>query len=157
MLVCYWYNADIDAMGAFFAMTEEEADRFLLESKLNLQLATIDEKGDPNIQPVWFSYDKDKKKLFIMTSKTSKKIHNIRKKATIYFSIDEENPYKGVKGKGVATIVEDPDMIMPMVEKINLRYLGTLEDPSAKMMIENVRNGIIIMIGINSKFFSTWN
>jgi general stress protein 26 len=147
----------IDAMGAFFTMTEEEADRLLLESKLNLQLATIDEKGDPNIQPVWYSYDKDKRKLYIMTYKTSKKIHNIRKKAIIYFSIDEENPYKGVEGKGVATIVEDPDMIMPMVEKINLKYLGTLEDPSAKTMIENVRNGTIIMIGINPKFFFTWN
>jgi len=25
-----------------------------LETRLNLQLATIDEIGDPNIQPVWF-------------------------------------------------------------------------------------------------------
>jgi len=32
-------------------MTKEEAERFL-ESKLNLQIATIDEKGEPNIQPV---------------------------------------------------------------------------------------------------------
>jgi nitroimidazol reductase NimA-like FMN-containing flavoprotein (pyridoxamine 5'-phosphate oxidase superfamily) len=47
-------------------MTKEEADRFL-ENKLNLQFATIDNKGDPNIHPVWFYYDKDEKKLFIMT------------------------------------------------------------------------------------------
>jgi hypothetical protein len=53
----------IDAMGAFSAMTEEEADRLLLESKLKLQLATIDEKGDPNIQPVWCSYDRQKEAL----------------------------------------------------------------------------------------------
>jgi hypothetical protein len=32
---------------------KEEVDRFL-ESKLNLQIVTIDEEGDPNIQPVWF-------------------------------------------------------------------------------------------------------
>jgi hypothetical protein len=32
-------------------MTREEVERFL-ESKLNLQIATIDEKGEPNIQPV---------------------------------------------------------------------------------------------------------
>jgi hypothetical protein len=32
-------------------MTREEAERFL-ESKLNLQIATIDEKVEPNIQPV---------------------------------------------------------------------------------------------------------
>jgi hypothetical protein len=41
---------------------EEEIDRFLLESKLNLQLATIDEMGDPNIQPIWFCYDKSNNK-----------------------------------------------------------------------------------------------
>lgn len=32
------------------AMNEQEVINFL-QSKLNLQLATIDENGDPNIQP----------------------------------------------------------------------------------------------------------
>ena len=41
-------------------MTMEQAERFL-ESKLNLQFATVNNKGDPNIQPVWFYYDKMKK------------------------------------------------------------------------------------------------
>ena len=41
-------------------MTKEEIDRFL-ESKLMLQMSTIDEKGEPNIQPVWFYYDKIEK------------------------------------------------------------------------------------------------
>src|ERR687889_7002 len=45
------------------SMTREEAERFLIEGKLNLQIATIDEKGDPNIQPVWFYYDKDEEKI----------------------------------------------------------------------------------------------
>jgi hypothetical protein len=35
--------------------SKEEVDRFL-GSKLNLQIVTIDEEGDPNIQPVWFWY-----------------------------------------------------------------------------------------------------
>jgi hypothetical protein len=34
---------------------KEEVDRFP-ESKLNLQIVTIDEEGDPSIQPVWFWY-----------------------------------------------------------------------------------------------------
>jgi hypothetical protein len=33
-------------------MTEQEVDKFL-ESKLNMQLAIIDEMNDPNIQPIW--------------------------------------------------------------------------------------------------------
>jgi len=42
-------------------MNMEEAERFL-ESKLNLQFATIDNQGDPKIQPVWFYYDKNWRK-----------------------------------------------------------------------------------------------
>ena len=48
----------ISATSEIPSMSKEEVERFL-ESKLNLQLATIDERGDPNIQPVWFYYDKD--------------------------------------------------------------------------------------------------
>src|SRR5215204_4576560 len=113
-------------------MTKEEAERFL-ESKLNLQIATIDEKGEPNIQPVWFYYDKGQGKLLITTSKLAKKTQNLRRKPTVYFSIDDENygenlPPKGVKGKGIATIVE--------------------EDP---------KNGEIVLVEISPKFFSTWD
>lgn len=93
-----------------------------------------------------------------MTPKTSKKVQNIRKKSNVYFSIDDENfPYKGVKGKGVVTIVEDPKRVMPIVEKINLKYLGTLDHPIAKMLIENAKNGTEILVEINPKFFSTWD
>lgn len=145
------------AMGSAYSMTEEEVDKFL-ESKLNLQLATIDELGDPDIQPVWFEFDKDKKSLFIMTPKTSKKAQNIRRKSKIYFSIDDENfPYKGVKGKGEAKVLEDEQKIMLLVEKINMKYLGTLDHPIAKMLIDNTRNGIETVFEITPKFFSTWD
>jgi nitroimidazol reductase NimA-like FMN-containing flavoprotein (pyridoxamine 5'-phosphate oxidase superfamily) len=66
-------------------MTKEEIDRFL-ESKLMLQMSTIDEKGEPNIQPVWFYYDKNREKLLITTSKLAKKTQNLRKKPILYFS-----------------------------------------------------------------------
>jgi len=145
------------AMGNAYTMTEEEVDRFL-ESKLNLQLATVDEMGDPNIQPVWFEYDKDKKRLFIMTPKASKKARNIHRRSNIYFSIDDENfPYKGVKGKGEAILLEDKKAIMLLVERINMKYLGTLEHPIAKMLIDNTRNGIETAFEITPKFFSTWD
>ncbi|MGA7369071.1 MAG: pyridoxamine 5'-phosphate oxidase family protein [Nitrososphaeraceae archaeon] len=147
----------IGAIGNAQSMTENEVERFL-ESKLNLQLASTDETGDPNIQPVWFDYDKDKKKLFVMTPKASKKAQNIRRKSKIYFSIDDENfPYKGVKGKGEVIILVDPDKIISIVERINLKYLGTLDHPLAKMLVENTRNGIETVLEITPKFFSAWD
>jgi general stress protein 26 len=130
----------IKGMGASHAtipaMNEQEIINFL-QSKLNLQLATIDENGDPNIQPVWFDYEKDSEKLHVMTSKMSNKVRNISSKPNVYFSIDDENfPYKGVKGKATARIIEDHQKVVSMAEKINIKYLGTLEHPLAKMLME---------------------
>lgn len=139
------------------AMNEQEVINFL-QSKLNLQLATIDENGDPNIQPVWFDYEKDSEKLHIMTSKMSNKVRNIRSKSNVYFSIDDENfPYKGVKGKAIARIIEDHQKVVSMAEKINIKYLGTLEHPLAKMLMVFAQNGTEILLEISPKFFSTWD
>ena len=138
-------------------MTKEEVDRFL-ESKLNLQIATIDEQGEPNIQPVWFYYDKNREKLLIATSKIAKKTQNLRNKPNLYFSIDDENlPYKGVKGKGSVTIIEDPTEIVLQGDKISMKYLDTLDHPVAKMIKEHSKKGDNVLIEISPKFFSTWD
>ena len=147
----------VAASSSIPSMTRDEAEKFL-ESKLTLQLATTDEKGEPNIQPVWFYYDKDEGKLVIITSKVAKKTQNLRNRPTIYFSIDDANPpYKGVKGKGNATIVEDPNRIVPQAEKISIKYLGTLDHPAAKEMADRSKNGEGILVEISPKFFSTWD
>ena len=138
-------------------MTREEAERFL-ESKLNLQIATIDEQGEPNIQPVWFYYDKNTEKLMITTSKLAKKTRNLRNKPAVYFSVDDENlPYKGVKGKGFVTIVEDPDRVVPQADRISMKYLGTLDHPIAKMITDSSKKGEVVVIEISPRFFSTWD
>ena len=147
----------ISATSEIPSMTKEEAEKFL-ESKLNLQLATIDEQGNPNIQPVWFYYDKDVEKLWINTSKFAKKTQNILKRSTIYFSIDDENPpVRGVKGKGIATIIDDLKTVIPRGEKIILKYLGTLDHPIAKMITEDSKKGGVVLVEISPKFFSTWD
>ena len=146
-----------DATSGIPGMTREEAERFL-ESKLNLQIASIDEKGEPNIQPVWFFYDKDQGKLLITTSKLARKTQNLRNRPIIYFSIDDENlPYKGVKGKGKATIIEDPNRIVPQADKISMKYLGTLDHPAAKEMADRSKKGEGVLVEISPKFFSTWD
>ena len=90
-------------------LTEEQTIKFLTDKKLNLLLGTVDKNGDPFIHPVWFLYENEK--LYVETSKTSKKVQNIHHKNTVYFCIDDENlPYIGVRGKAlvkISTGVED--------------------------------------------------
>jgi nitroimidazol reductase NimA-like FMN-containing flavoprotein (pyridoxamine 5'-phosphate oxidase superfamily) len=75
-------------------VTESEVNNFL-QSKLNIQIATIDEEGYPLIHPIWFLYDNDSGKIYITTSKMTRKAQNIQRNLDkIYFSIDDENiPY----------------------------------------------------------------
>ncbi|WP_415282201.1 pyridoxamine 5'-phosphate oxidase family protein [Candidatus Nitrososphaera sp. FF02] len=139
------------------AMTEQEVNSFM-QSKLNVQLATIDEMGDPSIQPVWFYYDNNTKKLFIETSKESKKVRNLRRKASAYFSIDDENfPYRGVKGKAAVKVIEDAKTNLPIAEKICMKYLDTLDHPLSKMLIDNVKNGTSVVLELAPRFWSTWD
>lgn len=139
-------------------VTEAEVNNFL-ESKLNIQVATVDEKGYPTIQPLWFLYEQDTGKIYVGTQKTTKKIHNIQRNPDkIYFSIDDEKyPYRGVKGKAVARISEDVQRNLSIVNKINMKYLGTLEHPLAKMITENTKKGTEVVIELAPKFFSAWD
>ena len=138
-------------------LSEEGVGRFL-ESKLNVQIATIDESGEPVIQPVWFYYDRQGNKIYVETSRESKKVHNIRKRPSVYFSVDDESfPYKGAKGKGTARILEDVSSNVPLAEKIMMKYVGTLDHPTSKMLMDNVRNGTSVILEITPRFFSTWD
>ncbi len=139
-------------------VTETEVNNFL-NSKLNVQIATIDEEGYPTIQPIWFLYDRGAGKIYAATRKMTKKIENIRRNPhKVYFSVDDENfPYKGVKGRGDAKIIEDPKQVLPIVEKINVKYLGTNDHPLAQMLIDNARKGEEVLIELTPKFFSAWD
>jgi nitroimidazol reductase NimA-like FMN-containing flavoprotein (pyridoxamine 5'-phosphate oxidase superfamily) len=134
-----------------------QVDTFL-EKKLNLQIGTIDDKGDPNIHPVWFNYDKDREKFLIITPIATKKIKNLLNKPNVYFSVDDTNfPYKGVKGKGTATVVEDPVRTVPETKKIYMKYLGTLDHPIPRMILESVQKGNHVIVEIDPKYYSTWD
>lgn len=138
-------------------LTKEEVDSFL-ENKLNLQLATIDSRGWPNIHPVWFYYDKNNEKFLLTTSKLAKKTENIRVRPTVYFSIDDENSApKGVKGRGIVSISEDPRKTLSDGDRISMKYLGTLDHPVARMISDGIKKGEVVLVEISPKFFSTWD
>lgn len=136
-------------------LTEEEILEFLTNSKQNLQLGTIDEKNEPNVHPVWFLYENEK--IYISTETKSKKLKNIQKNNTIYFSIDEIKPkFKGVRGKGSVKILDNIETKVKMTEKIIMKYTGSLEGNLAKEVMEEVKNGAGAVFEITPKFYSVW-
>jgi uncharacterized pyridoxamine 5'-phosphate oxidase family protein len=139
-------------------LNEQEIRDFLTESVLNIHLGTIDNRGDPNVHPAWYYYNASNGKLYVETSKNAKKTDNLRKNKNIYFCIDDPNPpYKGVRGKGTVGIYEDIGFNLPIAEKILIRYLGTLEHPMSKSLIDAQKGGRSVVLEITPEYFSTWD
>jgi len=137
-------------------MTEDEVRNFLSDSKLNALLGTVDEKGDPNVHPTWYYFDNNK--IYVETSKSSKKVRNIMRKNTVYFCIDDETiPYKGVRGKGEVRISEDVNRNVPIAEKIMIKYTGSLDNNVAKFLMDAVKSGNSVILEITPSYYSTWD
>lgn len=139
-------------------LSEQEIKAFLTSKVLNVHLGTVDESGHANVHPAWYYYDPSKDKIYVETGRQSKKTDNLKKNDIIYFCIDDQNPpYKGVRGKGTVKIYEDVNFNVPIAEKIHIRYLGTLENPISKSLMDAVKKGQSIVLEISPKYYSTWD
>lgn len=138
------------------ALTENQVEEFLSKSKINLLLGTIDQKGEPNIHPVWYYYESGK--LYVETSKSSGKVKNIKNNNSIYFCIDDEKfPYKGVRGKGTVKISENIEHNIPIASKIMIKYTVSLDNQIAKFLMDGVKNGFSVILEITPKYYATWD
>jgi general stress protein 26 len=139
-------------------MTEDEVRHFLVNSKKNVHISTLDEKGEPNIHPTWYYFDNNNDKIYIESGKDSRKTQNLRRTNIIYYCIDDDNiPYKGVRGKGIVRISEDVNYNVPIVEKIVVKYLGSIEHPMSQAIISGIRNRDDVILEITPKFYATWD
>ena len=139
-------------------LSEQETKDFLNSKILNVHLGTVDENGHANIHPAWYYFDSSKEKIYVETGKQSKKTNNLKRNNMIYFCIDDQNPpYKGVRGKGTVKIYEDIDFNVPVAEKIHLRYLGSLENPISRALMDAIKKGQSVVLEISPKYYSTWD
>jgi hypothetical protein len=120
-------------------LTENQIHDFLSNSKLNIHIATIDEKGERIIHPTWYYFDATKNKIYIETANRSKKAENLN------------------RCKGKVRIHEDVDHNIPIAEQIMVRYLGSLADPIAISVMDTVRDGSSVILEITPSFYSTWD
>ena len=149
----------LNAMRSVPGMSQPELDQFLSNSKIILRLGTTDDKNDPIIHPVWYHYMNNK--LYFMSYRNTLKVRNINRKNTVYFSFDTEatptKPNMGVKGKGTATIVEDPGRSVAITEKIVTKYLGDPNIGLGKGIVDAARKGSQILVEIRPSYFCTWD
>jgi general stress protein 26 len=137
---------------------QHEINDFLEASKFSVHLGAVNKKGDANIYPAWYLYDSSNNNIYVEGSKQGKKSYNLRKSENVYFCIDDPNPpCKGVRGNGRVKIHQDIDFNFHIAEKIMVKYLGSLEHPVAKTLIDMQKKGQSVILEISPKYYSTWD
>jgi len=128
-------------------------DEFLKSQKV-LRLATIDKNKTPHITPVWYRYVG--KKFYVGTNSKTQKAKNISKNNRVSFCIDvginAPNIY-GVMGQGEANLIKNESKVKTIAKKILLRYFKTLENKSAKELLDDTD----CIIEIIPQKISVWN
>ena len=112
-------------------------DEFLKSEKV-LRLATIGKNKTPHIVPVWYLYSA--KKFYIGTNTRTQKAKNAKKNNKVSFCVDigvnAPNIY-GVMGQGIANLILEKPKVQKIATKILLRYFSSLNNKSAKELLED--------------------
>ncbi len=128
-------------------------DDFIKTQKV-LRFATIDQKGTPHIVPVWYLYSA--KKFYIGTNTRTEKAKNIKKNKRVSLCIDigiRSPDIFGVLGQGSAKLILDENKVSKLAKRILLRYFRSLENKSAKELLDDTN----CIIEITPKKFSVWS
>ncbi len=130
-------------------MSEKDMSEFL-SRKLIARIATVNKECKPHVAPVWFIYENGK--IFITTGKNSVKVRNIRTNPYIAVTIDETEHglnNRGVIMEGKAEFSDDDDI----ARKIFTKYLGSIEHPNAKKLLQIDR----VVIVLKPEKIITWD
>jgi len=125
---------------------------FLKKEKI-LHLATIDDQNFPHIVPVWYLYST--RKIYVGTNTRTQKVKNIKVHKKVSFCIDvgiNAPDIFGVMGKGTAKLVKEKSAVNRIGKRILLRYFKSLNNKSAKELLEDTD----CIIEILPKEFSNW-
>ena len=127
-------------------------DEFLRKEKI-LRLATIDKDSTPHIVPVWYLYSG--KKIYIGTNTKTEKARNVKLHKKVSFCVDvginAPNIF-GVMGKGNAILITNESVVSKVAKKILLRYFKTLNNKSAREILDDTD----CIIEITPKEYSVW-
>jgi hypothetical protein len=132
-------------------LSEQETKDFLTTKALMLHIGTGDEKGHANIHPAWYHYDNPKEKIYIETRKHSKK-WRIKRSDDLLLHSRSLNTIHTWVWKGSLKVHEHVTFNAPIVHRIHLRYLGTLEHLTTHGLIDAMKKSQSVVLEISPNY-----
>lgn len=119
-----------------------------------LRLAVVDGRdGFPMVHPVWYYYEGGR--FFVATGRDGAKARSLRRNPNVYFLVDvAEGRTYGVRGRGVAKIIDDPGYATEVTRRNVQKYLGTLRTKKARSILAMGADSCVIEI--TPLYMATW-
>jgi len=112
-------------------------DEFLKTQKI-LRLSTIGENKMLHIVPVWYMYSS--KKFYVGTNTKTQKAKNLKKNNNVAFCVDvgvKSPDIYGIMGQGNANLILENSTVKRIATKILLRYFKSIQNKSAKELLDD--------------------
>jgi nitroimidazol reductase NimA-like FMN-containing flavoprotein (pyridoxamine 5'-phosphate oxidase superfamily) len=135
-------------------LSRKEIARLLARPNI-LRVAFVDRKGEPVVHPVWYHYGRGT--FYFATDTDGAKADVMRYSPTVYFLVDEVpegRPSLGVRGKGIARVVDDAKYATEITKRCVKKYLGTTTSKTAKTIIAMGADSCVVEI--TPKFIASW-
>ena len=135
-------------------LSKREISQLLARPNI-LRIAYLDERGDPIAHPVWYYYSGGK--FLLAVDRVGKKAKLLRKNPAVYFLVDESSGKKGtlgLRGKGIARVIDDPLYATRVTRRNVKRYLGKLQSKTAKAILAMGPDSCVIEI--TPSYLATW-
>jgi len=109
-----------------------------LKSQKILRLATIDDKNNPHIVPVWYEFRN--KRFYVGTNTRTRKAKNIKINPKVSFCVDvgiKSPDIFGVMGIGKARLILEKKQVSFIAKRILRRYFKSLKVKSAQELFDD--------------------
>ena len=106
---------------------------------------------------IQYGYDYRGDKFLVATDREGRKAKVLQKNPVVYFLVDESSREKGtlgLRGKGIAKVIDDPLYATRVTRRNVKRYLGKLQSKTAKGILAMGPDSCVIEI--TPSYLATW-
>jgi PPOX class probable F420-dependent enzyme len=129
------------------ALTDEERESLLTQTKQWAVIATRSPKGMPHVVPVGFIFREGR--LYIDSPKDTMKVRNVTETGVAAVTVDDGEDYaelRGVMFQGDAEVLEDPDLRETLLERMSKKYFETGKIPEYAMQANEDVDRVTILV-----------
>jgi len=129
------------------ALSDEERRKYLAAAKTVI-LVSVGRDGYPHAVPMWFVVDDDGA-VSMTTYGRSQKVLNVRRNPRVALLVESGVQYAELKGvliRGVAEVVDDYDVCVATLVRIQTKHFGALASGVEDVMRAQAKKRVVVRI-----------